>query len=240
MISIHRLGQMIAARFGPLEEVPYGRLTEKEKSEIQSKYVAKLSNIKVDGKSIGGLGNSEASWHSDMTYLDVPPPCSILLGVEIPHTGGNTYFSDQRAAYDSMPANLRNRIVKLTIKHDASHTSVGQLRRGFEPFDDPRDAPGAIHPVVKVHEETGDAVLHPGRREWAYITGLPLHESEALLDEIWSYASQPEYVWKQEWQPFDVIVWDNRRVLHRRDDFPEDSRRLMKRCQVLARTESDN
>jgi taurine dioxygenase len=65
--------------------------------------------------------------------------------------------------------------------------------------------------------------------------GLTLEESEALLDELWTYAATPENSWKQVWQPGDVIIWDNRRVLHRRDDFPQDSRRLMKRCQVLSR-----
>jgi taurine dioxygenase len=78
--------------------------------------------------------------------------------------------------------------------------------------------------------------LYLGRREWAYIPGLELAESEALLDKIWRYAALPEFVWQQKWQPGDLIIWDNRRVLHRRDDFDPQSRRLMKRCQVLARS----
>ena len=112
---------------------------------------------------------------------------------------------------------------------------MGSLRPGFEPFDDPRDAPGAIHSIVQTHDETGRKVLYLGRREWAFIPGLELQESECLLDELWSYAVSPENVWRQEWQPGDVVIWDNRCVLHRRDDFPPESRRLMKRCQVLAR-----
>jgi taurine dioxygenase len=88
---------------------------------------------------------------------------------------------------------------------------------------------------VRTHDETGAQVLYLGRREWAYIPGLSLEESEQLLDEIWRYAALPENVWQQKWQPYDLIIWDNRRVLHRRDDFPASSRRLMKRCQVLAR-----
>ena len=96
-------------------------------------------------------------------------------------------------------------------------------------------APGSIHPIVRIHEETGNETLYLGRREWAYIPGLPLIESEALLDELWSYAALAQNVWQQTWQPNDLIVWDNRRVLHRRDDFDNNARRLMKRCQVLAR-----
>jgi taurine dioxygenase len=227
--------QAFSARLGPLEEIPFGRMSEADKAKVKNRYVTQLSNILVDGKPIGGLGNAEASWHSDMTYIEIPPPASVLLGVEIPSTGGDTYFADQQAAYEALPDELKDRIADLTIKHDAAHTSIGKLRPGFEPFDDPRDAPGAVHPIVRIHDETGARVLYLGRREWAYIPGLSLEESEQLLDEIWHYAALPENVWKQKWQPYDLIIWDNRRVLHRRDDFPASSRRLMKRCQVLAR-----
>jgi taurine dioxygenase len=227
--------QAFSARFGPLEEIPFGRLPEAEKAKVKNRYVTQLSNILVDGKPVGGLGNAEANWHSDMTYVETPPPASVLLGVEIPPTGGDTYFADQCAAYEALPEGLRNRIADLTIKHDAAHTSIGKLRPGFEPFDDPRDAPGAIHPIVRTHEETARGTLYLGRREWAYIPGLSLDESDALLDELWQYAALPAHVWRQTWQPYDLIIWDNRRVLHRRDEFDRQSRRLMKRCQVLAR-----
>ena len=227
--------QAFSARFGPLEEIPMGRLPEADRKKIKNRYVTQLSNILVDGKPIGGLGNAEASWHSDMTYVDIPPPASILLGVEIPEVGGDTYFANQYAAHDALPTSLRERIATLTIKHDAAHTSIGKLRPGFEAFDDPRDAPGAIHPIVREHDDTGRPVIYLGRREWAYIPGLELQESEALLDELWKYAALPDNVWRQHWRPGDVIIWDNRCVLHRRDDFDPSTRRLMKRCQVLAR-----
>jgi taurine dioxygenase len=227
--------QAFSARFGPLEEIPMGRRPAEETAKTRNRYVLQLSNIIVDGKPIGGLGNAEANWHSDMTYVEKPPPASVLLGVEIPDQGGDTYFADQVAAYKALPEELKTRIRGLTIKHDAAHTSTGELRAGFDAFDDPRDAPGAIHPMALRHDETGDLALYLGRREWAYVPGLTLNESETLLDEIWSYAVRPEVVWRQEWQPGDLIIWDNRRVLHRRDDFDAQSRRLMKRCQVLAR-----
>ena len=227
--------QAFSARFGPLEEIPFGRMSEADKAKVKNRYVTQLSNILVDGKPIGGLGNAEAAWHSDMTYVETPPPASVLLGVEIPPAGGDTYFADQYAAYEALPEDLRARVADLTIKHDAAHTSIGKLRPGFDSFDDPRDAPGAIHPILQIHEETGRKALYLGHREWAYIPGLSLEESESLLDELWSYAALPAIVWQQKWQPYDLIIWDNRRVLHRRDDFDPQSRRLMKRCQVLAR-----
>ncbi len=100
---------------------------------------------------------------------------------------------------------------------------------------DPSEVPGAIHPAIRRHDENGRDALYLGRREFAYIEGLTLDDSEALLDEIWRYASLPKNVWTQRWNVGDVIIWDNRRVLHRRDAFPNHMRRMMRRCQVLAR-----
>ena len=227
--------QAFSHRFGPLEEMPLGRLSATQKAKIDNRYVTPISNIVVDGKPIGGLGDAEASWHSDMTYVESPPPASVLLGVEIPPVGGDTFFADQREALATLPDSRRARITDLTIKHDAAHDSVGLLRPGFEAFDDPRDAPGAEHAIILNHDETGDECLYLGRRDWAYIPGLSLEDSEALLDELWRYAIPGHAVVEQNWLPGDVIVWDNRRCLHRRSSIDPSHRRLLWRCQVLAR-----
>ena len=227
--------QTFSKRFGPLEEAPFGRMSEEDKAKIKHRYVTTLSNIIVDGKPIGGLGNSEATWHSDMTYIETPPPASLLLGIEIPEQGGDTHFANQYAALEALPCDLRKRIETLTVKHNAAHTSVGKLRPGFEAFDDPREAPGAIHPMIKTHNESGRPALYLGRREWAYIPSLSVTESEVLLDELWAYVALAENTWTQKWLPLDLIIWDNRCVMHRRDGFDQNSRRYMRRCQVLNR-----
>tara|TARA_B000000441_G_scaffold132471_1_gene119116 strand:+ start:1045 stop:1890 length:846 start_codon:yes stop_codon:yes gene_type:complete len=226
--------QRFSNRFGPLEEIPYGKISEEEKQKIKNRYVTVISNIEVDGKPIGGLGNKEATWHSDMTYIEDPPPASILMSLEVPELGGDTHFSDQKAAYLSLPNELVSRIENLSIKHNAAHTSVGDLRRGFDPIKDPREAPGAIHPIVRTHDETQEKMLYLGRRELAYVVGFALEESEQLLNEVWRYAAMSENVWTQQCEVGDVIIWDNRRVLHRRDGFDQSQRRLMKRCQVMS------
>ena len=89
--------EAFSSRFGPLEKIPL-RLTPEQEKRIPSLYVVALSNITIDGKPIGGLGNSEANWHSDMTYEETPPPASVLLSVEIPAEGGDTQFCCQHAA----------------------------------------------------------------------------------------------------------------------------------------------
>ena len=228
--------QTFSQRFGPLEQIPAGLMTKEQKARLGNLYVTPISNIKVDGKPIGGLGDAEATWHSDMTYVEVPPPASVLLGVEIHQNGGDTFFADQRAALALIHEDLRQRIECLSIKHNAAHDSVGNLRLGFDAFDDPRDAPGAVHPIIRKHNETGEACLYLGSREWAYIPGMPLDESEALLDELWSYAIPAGFVVEQNWTPGDVIIWDNRRCLHKRTSIDPSQRRLLLRCQVLART----
>lgn len=230
--------QRFSQRFGPLEAMPgYASLPDKIKAKVKNKYVLAISNIIENGRPIGGLGNAEASWHSDMTYTTNPPPASVLLGVEIPTKGGDTWFANQYAAYDALPQSLIQRIENLTINHDAAHTSVGDLRRGYEEVSDASLSPGTAHPIIKTHPETGRKCLYLGRREWAYVPGLPLDQSEALLDELWQYAHLPENIVKQQWHVGDVIIWDNRCVLHRRDDIDPNDRRLLRRCQVLQATQ---
>jgi len=170
-----------------------------------------------------------------MTYLPQPPTASVLYSVELPSRGGDTHFCSQYAAYDALPQSLLRHIEGLSIKHDAAHTSVGELRPGFAEPASPIEAPGAVHPIVCVHPETGRKALFLGRRDWAYVVGLRLEESEALLDELWTYAVRPGAVFRQEWRLGDLIVWDNRCTLHRRDDFDPSERRRLHRCQVLAR-----
>jgi taurine dioxygenase len=225
-----------SARFGPLEERPLAGMTEEEKHRLNSRYVTVISNILEDGKPLGALANKEANWHSDMTYRPVPPTASLLYAVELPSTGGDTHFASQYAALEATPQDMRKRLEGVSIKHDATHTSVGDLRYGFEELSDPREIPGAAHPPLSVHPETGKPCLYLGRRDHAYVLDMSLEDSERLLDEAWQYAAQPEYCYTHQWSLGDVVIWDNRCVLHKRDGFDAAQRRMMRRCQVLARS----
>ena len=191
-----------------------------------------LSNIKENGRPIGALGNGEAQWHTDMNYIDQPPLGSILLGVEVPDQGGNTGFCNMYVALEELPDLLRRQIDGLQIKHDSSTNSAGLLRKGADLVTDVTACPGAIHPIVRTHPETGRQALYLGRRRNAYIMGLPLVNSEALLDDLWAHATQPKYSWHHQWREGDVIMWDNRCVMHRRDSFDATKRRIMHRTQI--------
>ena len=193
-----------------------------------------ISNIKEGGVPIGGLGDGEAIWHADMTYIERPPMAAILYAIEIPPSGGDTYWANMVLAYETLPAALKRRIEGLQAVHDATYNSAGAMRKGYEDVTDPRTAPGARHPLVRAHPETGQRSLFLGRRRNSYLVGLDLEESERLLDELWRHATQPKFTWRQQWRVGDVVVWDNRCTLHRRDAFDPAARRLMHRTQIRA------
>jgi taurine dioxygenase len=135
-------------------------------------------------------------------------------------------------AYDSLPDMLRQRISGLALKHDATYNSGGYVRQGLAATDDPVSSSGVFHPLVTTHPETGRRALYLGRRRNAYIAGLALAESESLLDELWSYATRDDITWHNQWQPGDVVLWDNRCAMHRRDSFDPNSRRILYRTQI--------
>jgi alpha-ketoglutarate-dependent taurine dioxygenase len=217
-------------RFGGLDWAPIqesGRRFVEGHPEI---YV--VSNVMQNGEPIGSLGAGEATWHTDMSYLQDPPKASILYALEVPASGGNTYFCNMYQAYESLPEELKRRIEGLALKHDGTFNSGGYVRQGVAPSDNPVTSPGTFHPLVCTHPETGRRMLYLGRRRNAFIGGLSLPDSESLLDELWSYATREDLAWHNEWRVGDLVLWDNRCTMHRRDPFDASSRRVMHRTQI--------
>ena len=215
--------------FGTLDPPPNQGAGQKSPPGYPDIYV--VSNV-IDerGEPIGALGDGEAAWHTDMSYIAWPPDASMLYSLEIPPEGGDTCFCSMRAALKRMPRALVERIKHLDIKHDATYDSGGYVRKGVTATDDPRTSPGTPHPIIIQHPESGEPALYVGRRRNAYIVGLPLEQSERLLDEIWSYVETAVY--RHRWALGDVVLWDNRTTMHRRDAFDPRSRRIMHRTQI--------
>ena len=217
-------------RLGDLDWAPIQETGRRFVEGLPEIYI--VSNVKMNGEPIGSLGDGEAVWHTDMSYLEVPPKASMLYALEVPPTGGNTSFCTMYGIYDALPAPLKERIAGLKIKHDGTYNSGGYLRQGVTPTDDPMTSPGAVHPLVCTHPATGRRMLYLGRRRNAYLVGIELSESEALLDELWGFVDRPEFAWEHAWRVGDLVLWDNRCTMHRRDAFDPKSRRIMHRTQV--------
>ena len=218
-----------SSHFGTLDPPPNQGAGKKSPPGYPDIYV--VSNVLDDyGEPIGALGDGDAAWHTDMSYAPKPPDASMLYSLELPTKGGDTWFCSMKAALAKMPRQLLERIRNLDIKHDGTYDSGGYLRKGVAASSDPRTSPGTPHPIVIAHPESGEQALYLGRRRNAYIMGLPLEESERLLDEIWSYAEAAVY--RHEWAIGDLVLWDNRTTMHRRDAYDPKSRRIMHRTQI--------
>ena len=210
---------------------PYGVTFLPEFPEINV-----ISNVKDDtGVPIGNLGDGEAVWHADMTYIDNPPEAGILYALEVPVGQGDTYFANMVAAYNDLPSDLRVAIEGKTLIHDAAHNSAGMLRKGYEEITDVKLTPGARHPLA-YQDQHGRVSLFLGRRPHAYIVGMEESDSDSLLDALWAHATWPKYSWHNEWQKGDLVMWQNRMVMHRRDAFDPSTRRVMHRTQLKGKS----
>ena len=218
-------------RFGELDPPPnqeHGRQSPEGYPEV---YV--VSNVLDDkGAPIGALGSGEAVWHTDMSYLPTPPDASMLYALEVPPSGGNTWLLSMQAAWATLPDALKAKVRGRRIKHDGTYNSGGYLRKGVTPTDDPMAAPGAWHPAILRHPANGRATLYLGRRRNSYVEGLSCEESDALLEAVWAHVTQPQFLYEHTWRLGDLVMWDNRSTMHRRDPFDESARRIMHRTQI--------
>ena len=226
--------QLIAfsRNFGELDPPgpnPYGEPVNKAHPELNV-----ISNVVENGKPIGNLGDGEAVWHADMTYVEVPCKAALLHALEVPppEAGGNTYFANMFRAYETLPAELKKSVEGKVAVHDASRNSAGMLRKGYKEVTDVRETVGARHPLVRTEPKTGRKALFLGRRPNAYVPGITVAESEALLDALWAHATQSSFTMCHQWQVGDLLMWNNLSVLHRRDPFDPKSRRIMHRSQI--------
>jgi len=173
-----------------------------------------------------------AHWHSDDSYKRVPCSLTMLYGVEVPPTGGDTQFTNMYAAHDDLSPALKERIASLKVvhKYDSSRkgTRVATLRA-----DESAELPDAIHPIARTHPETGRKALYLNPNRMERIVGMEPEESDALLDELTRHATQAKYQYRHKWRQGDILIWDNRCIMHKANaDYPEGSRRFMHRIIV--------
>ena len=179
-----------------------------------------ISNVSENGEPIGALGSGELTFHSDLSYMPRPGSFSILYAVEVPDEGGNTQWANAYAAYDALPVELQKKLLPLKAIH-----------RHGEDAQNP-EVP-AVHPLVRTHPETKRRATFVSPQFTRSIVGLACDESEALLTRVLEHVMRPEFVWTHQWRVGDLVMWDNRCTMHRREPFAASARRVMKRTQMF-------
>jgi taurine dioxygenase len=216
----------LSSLFG--EQEIAGRLDINSKAHPELMY---LTNRKDLGLPDASTQSNELFWHSDQTYVPRPALGSLLYAVEVPPSGGDTYWADMRTAYDRLPAPTKARIDPLRALHD--YTRAMKLY-GNTPneFQKQRSALVEVHPLVRTHPITLRKGLYISPQNTTGVEGMPEAEAAALLAELEACTTVPDLVYRHHWRPGDAVLWDNARVMHRRDGFPADRVRFMRRTTI--------
>lgn len=201
-----------------------------------------ITNINPDGSLIdqeadmSKIMDGNEGWHSDSSYLPVSAKASVLSAHVIPTRGGETEFADMQAAYDALPQKTRDRISDLAAFHSLYYSQAkighdakkGAMQGGLSGLNDPVVP---LRPLVKTHPVTGRKCLYIGRHAYG-VTGLSEEESQRLLEELVTFACQVPRTFTYPWSVGDVVIWDNRRMLHRARPFDRSQPRLMKHTRI--------
>ncbi|HKA46455.1 MAG TPA: TauD/TfdA family dioxygenase [Burkholderiales bacterium] len=227
-----------SARFGELEINVANAYQEPGIPEVMI-----LSNIVEDGKAIG-LSDAGQSWHTDMSYSRAIAFANVLYGIEIPHRDGKplgaTEFSNMHAAYEDLPAALKQRLDGMTVRHDFEKFWE-MMRREKGSKRPPLSAaqrkakPPVSQPIFLTHPLTGRKVLYANPGYSVRINELPQNESDETLGFLFDHQLRPEYRYVFHWQAGDVLMWEDIGTIHSAvADYGPDEHRLVKRCQVMA------
>jgi taurine dioxygenase len=200
-----------ATRWGPLQRHPYnGTDAHPEVMRLENHGKAKDPN---------------EHWHSDMSYEVVPPMLTMLYALEAPSLGGDTAFANQHLALDELSPALLEHLRQLEAVHSAE--GLARLYR-----QDPAEAPRAVHPVVRRHDERGDDALYVCRAFTQRFVGWRRSESRGLLEFLFEHGARPDFQARHSWRPGDLVIWDNRSVLHYAVHDHGDEPRTIHRVQV--------
>ena len=178
-----------------------------------------VNNMGPDGKPKGtkALDNpGNYFWHTDASYMHRPASTTLLYAIKIPETGGDTNFANMQAAYKALPAEMKDRIKDMRAIHSweqSRHNSGSRLASEEEKLR----APPVAHPLVRTHPGTGRKGLYLGNHT-SHIEGMAVEKGRALLKELLVHATQPQFVYRHKWTVGDLVIWDNRSLLHKASD----------------------
>ena len=219
-----------SALFGPLERIVRTEWASPARSEV-----GVISNLKDGkGKPIGGLGDGEIQWHSDQSYMLNPATGAMLYALELPPEGGATSWVDLCSAYAGLPDRLKRAVEGRRAIFDYAKRLAGY--QGVDRViseEAKRKTPPILHPLAHTHPITGRKALYLDFTTTVGIDGMDEALGSALLQEIYEFATRPEFVYCHHWQVGDALLWDNGFTMHRREPFDPASRRLMKRTTIF-------
>jgi len=210
-----------AGHFGPIEKA------RKMSALATRPEIMVISNIRDGEAALGALPDGELFWHFDRIHQKVPNKAGVLHSIELPSKGGETRFSNMCKAYEALPEETKGKLEGLTALHTYQYGQTTSTNKQLS-----EDTPSAVHPVFRTIPETGKKALYVCRLMTDRIMELSEAESKSLLDELYDHCERSEFIYEHQWKVGDTLIWDNRCVLHARNDFNENERRLLKRVTV--------
>lgn len=213
-------------RFGPV--APWSRFAGKQSG--QHPYIMLVTNLKKDDQFVGSLPEGEIEFHSDGIYIEQPSAATMLFAVAIPSSGGETAFANLYTAYDALPDDLKTKLSGRKALHAVTYNS--QKADENERKKSAEDTASFAHPIFRTHPATGRKALYVNRLMTQEIVGLPADESRAILTFLFDQIERPEFVYEHRWRVGDVLLWDNRCLVHARREFPAQELRLMRRLTI--------
>ena len=184
---------------------------------------------KAEDKPADLLFDRRSGWHTDDSYFAVPAKVTLLQALEIPEHGGETRFCNARAAYGDLSAEMKARLDGLRAVHsyDTMRAPARAMKRTKEEAE---ETPDVVHPLIRTHDETGQRAIYFNSNRTDRILEMEREASDALLDQIHTHMTQPQYQYHHAWRVGDVLMWDNRSVTHSVNmDFPPGQRRIHQR-----------
>jgi taurine dioxygenase len=171
-----------------------------------------VSNLNAEGKPSGTLGST--AWHTDKSFHPAPSSATILHAVTLPPHGGDTCFADMYAAYEALPEAEQTTLATMRVVHSWEFSRANLGRTMSE--EEKRHAPTTSHPLVRTHPDSGRKGLFMGIHA-SYLEGIPVLEGRARIEQLEAHATSTPFVYRHHWRQGDVLMWDNRCLLHRAD-----------------------
>ncbi|WP_108662882.1 TauD/TfdA dioxygenase family protein [Acuticoccus kandeliae] len=220
--------------FGPLEIHAETRFVDPTHPEI-----IRIGNYRENGEPKAAFSVGVEQWHADSSYRPLMSVGSLFYGEIVPPEGGDTLFADATTAYEELPAGTKERIKDLFAVHDYEYFDrwLNLVNEGRRPYTDEMRAKFPPHrqPLVRTHPVTGERSLLLCPAVISHLEGLPAEESRLIIDALISFATQDRYVYRHKWTEGDLVIWDNRAVLHTASSFDATRyTRLMRRTTITS------